>query len=283
MCGRVRASLLAALSALLLAPAPLGAASREQQQMLADIRMLQEQTQQLQALIAGLTDALKIVTAKLEDQAAVNRKAFADERVMVDNVSGDVRIMREKVDETNVRLSSLSQELEALRLAIPQLAAPAVSPAGDAEAPPAGGPAVPPPAAPAPAAGPGVSPQRLYDTAWADYTAGQWSLAIQGFETYLRTFPKSDLADDAQYYIGETCFSDVKFSDAIAAYERVIANYPNGNMVPQSYYKRGLAYERLNQADKARQSYELVMKNYPDSDAGRLAKQAIDRLDRPAR
>jgi tol-pal system protein YbgF len=282
MCRGMVASVLTGLVLASLTPAPLAAASREQQQMMADIRMLQEQTQQLQALIGGLTDALKSVTAKLDDQAALNRKAFADEKVTVDNVSGDVRVVREKVDETNVRLSSLSQELEALRLAYPQAAAPAASPT-EAGTPASGDTAALPPANPAAVANPGVSPQRLYETAWADYTAGQWTLAIQGFETYLRTFPKSDLADDAQYYIGDTQYADLKDNEAIAAYDRVIANYPNGNMVPQAYYKRGLAYQRLGDLEKARQSWELVMKNYPDSDAGRLARQRLDSLARPAK
>jgi tol-pal system protein YbgF len=286
MCERVRTPIVAALLLIFVAAGPLSAASREQQQLMADIRMLQEQAQQLQALIADLTSAVKAVSARLDDQSALTRKAFADEKVLVDNVSGDVRVVREKVDETNVRLSSLSQELEALRVAIPQ-ANPAAADAGAADGPlPAGDTATgAPPAAPVPpaAASPGMSPQRLYDTAWADYTAGQWSLAIQGFETYLRTFPKSDLADEAQYYVGDTYFNDSKFDQAVAAYDRVIANYPNGNMVPQAYYKRGLAYERLGQADRARQSYDVVMKNYPESDAGRLAKQAIDRLNRPSR
>ena len=282
MCRGIVASVFTGLVLASLTPVPLAAASREQQQMMADIRMLQEQTQQLQALIGGLTDALKSVTAKLDDQAALNRKAFADEKVTVDNVSGDVRVVREKVDETNVRLSSLSQEMEALRLAYPQAAGPAMSPT-EAGTPASGDTAALPPANPAAVANPGVSPQRLYETAWADYTAGQWTLAIQGFETYLRTFPKSDLADDAQYYIGDTNFADLKDNEAIAAYDRVVANYPNGNMVPQAYYKRGLAYQRLGQVENARQSWELVLKNYPDSDAGRLAKQRLDSLDRPAR
>jgi tol-pal system protein YbgF len=279
MFRRVLAPVVAGMLLVLWTPVPSAAASREQQQMMADIRMLQEQTQQLQALIAGLTDVLKSVTTRLDDQSALNRKAFADERLLVDNVSGDVRVVREKVDETNVRLSSLSQELEALRLAMPQAFGPATSPAEAGGGLPSADTAAPPPAV----ANPGVSPQRLYDTAWADYTAGQWSLAVQGFETYLRTFPKSDLADDAQYWIGDTYVADLKDNEAIAAYDRVIANYPNGNMVPQAYYKRGLACERLGQADRARQSYEFVIKNYPDSDAGRLARQALDRLNRPAR
>jgi tol-pal system protein YbgF len=283
MFRRVLAPALAGFLLVPLAVVPLAAASREEQQMMADIRMLQEQTQQLQALIAGLTDVLKSVSSRLDDQSAVNRKAFADERLLVDNVSGDVRVVREKVDETNVRLSSLSQELDALRLAVPQAYGPTTSPAEAAAGPASAETGAAASPAPATVANPGVSPQRLYDTAWADYMAGQWSLAIQGFETYLRTFPKSDFADEAQYYIGDTYYSDAKFEAAIAAYDRVIANYQNGNMVPQSYYKRGLAQERLGQVDQARQSYELVMKNYPDSDAGRLAKQTLDRLNKPTR
>jgi tol-pal system protein YbgF len=282
---RVRIPLWATLLLVCLTAGRLSAASREQQQMMADIRMLQEQTQQLQALITDLASQLKTVSARLEEQSAATRKAFADEKVLVDNVSGDVRVVREKVDETNVRLSSLSQELEALRVAMPQPAVADAAAAGSAPPPDGDAAAAAPATAPSPlpAASPGMSPQRLYDTAWADYTAGQWTLAIQGFETYLRTFPKSDLADEAQYYIGDTYFNDSKFEQAVAAYDRVIANYANGNMVPQAYYKRGLAYERLGQGDRARQSYDVVTKNYPDSDAGRLARQAVDRLNRPAR
>lgn len=262
-------------------PAPGAAADREHQQIMADIRMLQEQAQQLQAVLGGLTEVLKTVTAKLDEQAAVTRKAFADDKLTITNVSGDIRIVREKVDETNVRLSSLAQELEALRQAIPPPApAPMPSDLVDPLADPAAPPAAAAPAAPL---APGMSPQRLYDTAWADYSSGQWSLAIQGFETFLRYFPKSDLASRAQFYIGDTNYSDAKYAEAIAAYNRVITNYPGGDTVPQAYYKRGLAYERLGQIEEARQSFDIVTKQYPDSDAGRLSRQALDRLNRSAR
>jgi TolA-binding protein len=53
--------------------------------------------------------------------------------------------------------------------------------------------------------------------------------------------------------------------------------------VPEAYYKRGLALERIGQVDAAKQSYETVIKELPDSQGATLAKQALDRLNRPAR
>ena len=181
--------------------------------------------------------------------------------------------MREGVSENNVRISSLSQEMEALRLSIPQYPPPApagVPPSTDPNAvPPAAGtppgtstaPVAQAPPAPAPALGIGMSPQRVYDTAWADYTSGQWDLCISGFDMYLRTFPRSDLADEAQFYIGECHYADGKNQEAVQAYTQVITNYPRGQSVAPAYYKRGLAFERLGQVDRARESFEAVVKS----------------------
>jgi tol-pal system protein YbgF len=290
---RLAAAFLVGAMAIGPASGPLSAASREQQQMMADIRMLQEQTQQLQTMLLTLTEALRTVTTRLDEQAGVNRKAFADQKLLVDTLAGDVRVVREKLDETNVRLTSLSQDVEGVRDLIPQVAAAAVptapaegtdpSAAGSIPGTAEGGTA---PAATQPAApilGTGTTPRRLYETAYADYTAGQWSLAIQGFETYLKTYPKSDLADDAQYYIGESYAGDSKFREAAAAYDRVIRDYPNSDILPEAWYKVGISYDRLGQMDRAREAFDYVVRAYPDSDAGRLAKQNLDRLNRRTR
>src|SRR5690349_16264423 len=94
------------------------AANKEHQQLMAEIRMLQEQQQQLQQVLGNLTDALKAVSTKLDDQSAAMRKAMADQTLTINGVGENVRILREKVDDTNVRVSSISQEIEALRHAI---------------------------------------------------------------------------------------------------------------------------------------------------------------------
>ena len=281
MTSRVRTLLLGAAMLAAVTTVPLEAANKEHQQMMADLRILQQQTQQLQANLNMLAEALKSVSARLDEQSGANRKAFADQKLLVDTVATDLRVVREKVDENNVRLTSLSQEVDAVRMTqVPAPGAAAAAPPADAAAG-GGAPAQPaqPPAGQAPL-NPGVSPQRLFESARADYYAAQWSLAIQGFETYIKTFPKSDLADEAQFYIGETYYSSGRYREAVAAYDRVISNYPTSNTLPDTYYKRGLAFNSQGQIAPARESFEFVVKNYPDSDAGRLAKQALDRLGR---
>ncbi len=257
------------------------AQNREHQQIMADIRMLQEETSRLQLLMAALDQLLQQLMASVNGHSDITRKAFADQRLLADNIGNDVRILREKLDGTNVRLSSLSQEIEALRIAIPPMPPPVRELLMDPET---GLPLETPPATltrrTAPVS-PGVSPQRMYDTAWADYTNGQWALAIQGFEAYLETFARSELADDAQFYVGQTHYADGQFEAAIMAFEQVMLRYPNGDIVPEASYKRGLALDRLGEQERAREAFERVVQNYPDSTMATLAEQALNRLGQP--
>ena len=265
---------------------PVAAQSREQRQMMADIRMLQEQTQELsiavaamaQALQAALQDSIRAVNTRLEDANNTTRKGFADQKVIVDDIGKDMRAVRERVDDTNVRVSNVREEIEALRSSIP-VAPPVVAPPTDPSDPNAAPVSAPPPVAPPPSTA-GLSPTRMFDTARADYAAGQWSLAITGFDAFIKTFPRSEMADDAQFFIGETYYAQNRWTDAVGAYNQAIQNYPMANAVPDAYYKRGLALERLGQIDEARESWDTVVRTYPESDAGRLAKQSLDRIAR---
>src|SRR3954469_7128202 len=84
---------------LVAATTPLAAAAnKEHQQMMAEVRQLQEQNLQLQQTIGTLVDALKTVTPKLDEQAAASRKVAADQRLLIDGLSGELRIVREKID-----------------------------------------------------------------------------------------------------------------------------------------------------------------------------------------
>jgi tol-pal system protein YbgF len=267
---------------------PADAANKEQQQMMADIRMLQEQSQQLQNLIASLTasvagsltDGLKAVNARMDDQSNANRKTVADQKLVIDSLSNDVRVIREKLDDNNVRIGSLTQEVSALRQSLQQTAAARSSTApvsdstanSDATAGTTAG------ATPLPV---GMSPQKLYDSAWSDYISGQYDLAIQGFDMYIKTFPKSDSADNAQVNIGNSYLQDGKPDKAVEAYDKTIRTYPGSYAVPEAYFKKGLALQSLKDLDGARAAWEYAVKNFPDSDAGRLSKQRLDQLKKP--
>jgi tol-pal system protein YbgF len=258
--------------------APAAAADKTHQQIMAEIRMLQEQQAQLARTLTGLVETLKTVTTKIDDQSAVNRKTAADQKLLVDGIADNVRILREKADDTNVRLSTMTQELESMRQTIasmPQPVAPGVTPPTDDPTA-----VVPAPTAPPAGPPPSVSPDKMYQAAYADFTGGQYDLAIQGFELYLRTFPKTVRAPEAQVNIGNSYYAQGKFREAADAFQKAITDYPQSDSVPTAYYKLGLSYEGLKQVDLAKKAYETVIKEFPNAFDTQLARQRLDALNR---
>jgi TolA-binding protein len=268
---------------LLAAASPAHAANKEHQQLMADLRMLQEQAQLLQNLIGTVTEALKAVNTRLDQQAETTRKNFADQKLVIDNLTNDVRVIREKLDDNNVRIGSLTQEVESLRSSLQQIG---TRPSNTADASDPGAPAAAAPGAPqvpgaAPNVGVGVSPQKLFDSAMGDYYAGQYDLAVLGFTDYIKSFPKSDLADDAQVNICSAYVQDGKNEKAVEACDLAIRTYPNGDKIPDAYYKKGLALQNLRDVDGAREAWEHIVKSDPNTDAGRLAQQRLEQIKRP--
>ncbi len=270
---------------------PAAAIDKEQRQLMADVRMLQEQNQQLQNLIGSIAEAIKAVNARIDDQAKATGKAMADQKLVIDNLANNVREIREKIDDNNVRIGSLNQEVDALRQGLQQLnGRPAAPETTTTEAAPApgvpggpGGNAAVPTAVPPPPVALGTSPQKLYDEAYADYTLAQYDLAISGFEAVIKNFPKAERAADAQVYIGHSYLQAGKNDKAVEAYDAAIRNYPGAPGLPDAYYKKGVALKALKRPEEARTAFDYVVKTYPDSSAATLARQGLAQLGPPAR
>jgi tol-pal system protein YbgF len=292
---KIPATLAIACAVAALPPASAAAQNREHQQMAAEVRMLQEQMQQLtQALsqtrtllneigesVKQLNESSKKVDARLEAQEGVSRKALADQKVTLDSLSTDLRIVREGTQNVNTRIGILSEEVEALRTALPAAAAPAAA-TGDAGAPPSAadaGAALPVPAATAKS---GLTPNRLFQAAMADYGSGAFSLAISGFQQLLNDWPKSEQADDAQFYIGSSYMQQKKYPEAVKAYSDLIATYPTGDKVPDAYVDLGQAYRAQSQNDAARTAWETVRAKFPSSNSAIIARERLDGLPPPA-
>ena len=281
---RITTGIGAMVALLLLSASPLTAQNREHQQMAAELRILQEQNQQLtnaltQAL-AQLSEAVKTINTRLDGSDTALRKALADQKVIIDNVGTEMRILRERTQDTNTRIGTLAEEVEALRTSLPALtsSAPAAPPdqaAGLSATPP------PPVAGGAPSRS-GVSPTRLFQTAYSDYTSGDYALAISGFQAYLMEFPRNAQADDAYLYIGESQLKLKKYPEAIAAFTTVVQNYPTEDKVPEAHFRLGEAQRAIGQTDQARAAWQTVLAKYPDSPSAFLAKQRLDGLP-PAR
>jgi tol-pal system protein YbgF len=175
----------------------------------------------------------------------------------------------------------LTQELDSLRQAMQQIStrsAPTTTETPETTTTDAAGAS---PAGSAPSAGVGVSPAKLLEAARGDYYAGQYDLAILGYTDYVKSFPKSDNADDAQVGICSAYYADKKWDKAVEACDLAIRNYPTGDKLPEAYYRKGLAMSELKDSDGARVAWEEVVKKYPDSQEAQLARQGLERLKRP--
>jgi TolA-binding protein len=275
-------SVLLAVVLVAAAAAPLSAANKEHQQLMADLRMLQEQSPLRQNLLGSVTETLKAVNTRLDQQAESTRKAFADQKLVIDNLTNDVRIIREKLDDNNVRIGSLTQEVDSLRQSVQQMSArpsgtsePDGSAGGTAAA--GGGAASGSPASQAMSA----SPTQIWDAANADYMAGNYDLAVDGFKAYIKSFPKSDRAADAQVAICASYLNDNKNQQAVDACDLAIRTYPGTSSIPAAYYRKGLALSNLKDVAGARAAWEALIKTYPDQREAQLAQQGLDRLKKP--
>ena len=124
----------------------------------------------------------------------------------------------------------------------------------------------------------GPDPNQLYEQAAQDLTQGRYPLALQGFRDYVQRFPATDLADNAQYGVGECLFAQAYFDSAAVEYERIGSLYPQGDRVPAGLWKLALCREKLGQAAQAHKALEDLVKGFPLSGEAQLAR---DRLAKP--
>jgi tol-pal system protein YbgF len=120
-----------------------------------------------------------------------------------------------------------------------------------------------------------LTESEIYDRTLGYYKDGRYQKAIADFESFLKRYPKSDLADNAYFWIGE-CFKALgKPEEAILAYQKVINGYPNGNKVPPAMLHQGLAFEKINEKTTANIVYKKLVKKFPNTEEAEMARKRL--------
>ncbi len=120
------------------------------------------------------------------------------------------------------------------------------------------------------------SPERvLYDRATQSYQQGKYDVARKEFQEFATKYPKSELADNALFSVGECYFAEKKYQDAIEVYQQVLDRYPKGDRIPHALLKQGTAFQQMGDHTAARILYERLLEKYPDSSQAQLAKKKI--------
>jgi len=119
-----------------------------------------------------------------------------------------------------------------------------------------------------------------YDQAFGLLKEGRYKQAIVAFEGFLKNYPDSQYADNAQYWLGEANYAYRQYKEALVEFQRLISKYPDSSKVQGGRLKIAYVYYELKNWSAARESLQQIIKLYPDTS---LAKTANERLERMTR
>ena len=284
-----RTLLLALLPVSLVGCAPVyEATGTASQQDLASIRSdIETLKVSMQRTHAESEAAVAQIDRRIREQSVDVNKQLSALSARLEALSGDVTTLATRTED-------LSHRLEAARKAtarqIPQPQVP-LQPQVPQPAPSA--PAAPPqpPGAPRPTTG-ALQPEDVYQAAYIDFSKGSYALAITGFREFLRRFPEHKLADNAQYWIGESHLSlahgyadagqadnaTQELEEGVREFRKVITNYPRGEKVPTALYKEALALLELKQPSMAEARLQYLIENFPRAEETPLARDRLATL-----
>ena len=125
---------------------------------------------------------------------------------------------------------------------------------------------------------PGGSDRDNYQAAFELLKEQRYEDAATAFEQFLETYPQSELADNAQYWLAESYYVTAQFDEALAEFEAVISEYPNSRKAADALLKMGYCNYELERWEAARDALQRVQREFPETTAARLADQRLDRM-----
>lgn len=104
--------------------------------------------------------------------------------------------------------------------------------------------------------------------------------AAKAFSAFLKKYPRSSLAPNAQYWLGESYYVSQKNAQALAAFNRLVSDYPGSPKVPGALYKIGRIHLSKGDSKKAADAFRKVVDGYPSSPAAGLAREQLNRIQK---
>ena len=126
----------------------------------------------------------------------------------------------------------------------------------------------------------GGDAQKLYEDASALFKNKKYREAREKFGLFLKQHPKNELADNAQFWIGETYYAEKDFEGAILAYETLLKSYPNSRKTAGALLKQGMAFAELDDRKTAKVIFQKLIDKLPDSKEAQVAKKKIAEMDK---
>ena len=246
--------------------------------------------------INGVLSAMQADTRRTADQVASLQETIGNNvaksltpvaglGTKVDSMGDDVRSLKDALADLSARLERMDAKMTDLKNQLQVIQSPPAAP----QAAPPGGSSALLPSSPIPGqaigqAGPpmGMSADKSYNDAATDLQTGKTDLAYNEFQQYLNYYPNTELAANAQYYIGEINYNRSNFPAAVKAFDAVLEHYPNNPKTSDAHLMKAYALLKSNQKSRAVQEFRVLVTKYPNSDNSRRALQQLRALGAPA-
>lgn len=283
----IAAVFLGAFAGQLIAPQPASAVAREIIELQQSVaQLLQGQQDMRSAMDQRLAELRTLVNQSLDSENRVNNQMGALQKTLQDTVANSgARVetlatqsqgISDNMQDLQARVGKLSQQMTDIQNLLQSIDAklPGSSTAGGG----GGGGGSPtsiaqPPSVPSP-----ISSDTLYQNALRDFSSGRNDLARQEFGDFLKNFPNSDLAGNAQFYLGEISYAQGDYTNASAAYDLVLVNYPKSFKIAAASLKKGEAMLAQGQKASALRQFRSVVARFPGTDESRRAEAHVREL-----
>jgi tol-pal system protein YbgF len=290
------AMFLSAVAGSLVGPRPALAVAREIIELQRDVTSLLQgqkdiQTQMTQdhavqkTLIEQSSDNVNKLGATMSSLEKSVQDVQANSGARLDTMSTQVQGLSDNLEEIKSRLGKVNQQLVDLQSSVQNIdsriagggpsAVPSSAPATNSAPPTGASNYAPSTASPS---GPPPSADTLYSNGLRDITSGKYDLARSEFQDYLKYYGDTDLASNAQFYLGEIAYSQKQYDQAVDEYDKVLNNYPRSFKLAPARLKKGMALIELGQKNPGVRELREVVKRYPGTEEERRARAKLKDL-----
>jgi tol-pal system protein YbgF len=286
-----------AIAGSLVGPRPAEAVAREMIELQRDVTTLLQGQKDLATQVTQDHTVMKTLieqsndnVTKLGSTMGSVQKSVQDVQAnsgaRLDTMSTQVQGLSDNLEEIKSRLGKLNQQLVDLQNSVQSIDAKlsGSSPSSGTANPTASNQPSSQPLTGSPSnssgapAGPAPSADTLYSNGLRDITSGKYDLARSEFQDYLKYYGDTDLASNAQFYLGEIAYSQKNFDNAVQEYDKVLSNYPKSFKLAPARLKKGMALIELGQKTSAVRELREVIKRYPGTEEDRRARAKLKDL-----
>jgi tol-pal system protein YbgF len=280
----------------LIGPRPVAAVAREIIDLQRDVtsllqgqkdlstQMTQDHTV-IKTIVGGFNDNINRLSGNMGSLQKSVQDMQANSGTRLDTMATQVQGLSDNLEEIKSRLGKLNQQIVDLQNTVQSIDAKISS---GAAAPPATatGMTTPTPGALPPvsssgsaaSAMPPPSADTLYSNGLRDIQSGKYDLARSEFQDYLKYYGSTDLASNAQFYIGEIAYKQKNYQQAISEYDKVLNNYPKSFKLAPALLHRGMALVELGQKSSGIRDLREVVRRFPGSEEDRYARAKLKEL-----